>query len=195
VSQETKQDVIRSDRAEKPTVVLSRFESARNPVDPGDPSLDDLVDPVQMEGSEGEARASRVGVDDDGVRRPFMLGILVHSLTESGLSFEDAYAISRQIWGRIQDRMLVTKQELRELVAELAGAGRVAVPDETATPALGGPLEVLGSNGRWPFNQTRIQQSFLAAGLEPARAFELVSEIEWRLRGLGSAVEISRSNS
>jgi 2-phosphoglycerate kinase len=188
VSQETKQDVIRSDRAEKPTVVLSRFESARNPVDPGDPSLDDLVDPVQMEGSEGEARASRVGVDDDGVRRPFMLGILVHSLTESGLSFEDAYAISRQIWGRIQDRMLVTKQELRELVAELAGAGRVAVPDETATPALGGPLEVLGSNGRWPFNQTRIQQSFLAAGLEPARAFELVSEIEWRLRGLGSAV-------
>ena len=135
---------------------------------------------------EGDARVPRVGVDVDGVRRPFMLGILVHSLTESGLSFEDAYSISRKVWAQIRDRTLVTKQEIRQLVAELAGAESTSSLFEVSNPALGGPLEVSGPNGRWPFNQTRIQQSFLAAGLDPANGFELVSEIEWQLRGLGA---------
>jgi 2-phosphoglycerate kinase len=115
-----------------------------------------------------------------------MLGILVHSLTESGLSFEDAYSISRKVWAQIRDRNLVTKQEIRQLVADLAGAESTSSLFEVSNPALGGPLEISGPNGRWPFNQTRIQQSFLAAGLDPASGFELVSEIEWQLRGLGA---------
>jgi 2-phosphoglycerate kinase len=115
-----------------------------------------------------------------------MLGILVHSLTESGLSFEDAYSVSQQIWGRVRDRALVPKEELRKLVGELAGSGPGAIDFEASNPTHGGPLKVQGPDGSWPFNQARIQQSFLAAGLEPRRAFELVSEIEWKLRSLGN---------
>jgi 2-phosphoglycerate kinase len=117
-----------------------------------------------------------------------MLGILVHSLTESGLPFEDAYKIAKKVWSRVRDRGVVSKSELRELVLELGGSG--VIPDEAAlvTPALGGPLQVLGPSGRWPFNQGRLQQSFLAAGLAPRAAFELVSEIEQQLRMDGKSV-------
>jgi 2-phosphoglycerate kinase len=174
-----------SDRGHKASSTLSRFAPGRASDTLGAPS-DSLSDAVAAEDEADEARAARVGVDDDGVRRPFMLGILVHSLTESGLSFEDAYGVSRKIWAQIRDRTLVTKDELRELIADFAGSPSGFF--ESSTPALGGPLEVSGSNGRWPFNQTRIHQSFLAAGLDPARAFELVSEIEWQLRGRGDSL-------
>jgi len=184
VAKQSKQDSELVVRGEKAPKVLSRFKSAQAAAGGIEEAEGAAPDSVPTEEFEDEARASRVGVDDDGVRRPFMLGILVHSLTESGLSFEDAYSVSRQIWAEIRDRSIVTKDELRDLVAEFAAATG-AYPFEAPSPALGGPLEVSGSNGRWPFNQMRLQQSLLAAGLEPRRAFEVVSDIEWRLRGKG----------
>ena len=199
MAEDKRNDTTPQKEGQKATIGLSRFEAARaaelrdeesfDVTDASDASdaLDRSGEAMDFEIDANEARASRVGVDDDGVRRPFMLGILVHSLTEMGLSFEDAYTISGKIWTRIRDRDLVTKQELRDLISELAGEESLTGYFETASPALGGPLEVSGANGRWPFNQSRMQQSFLAAGLEPRRAFEMVSEIEWQLRGLGES--------
>ncbi|MHA7837355.1 MAG: ATP cone domain-containing protein [bacterium] len=134
---------------------------------------------------EGGREASvRVRVDDDGVHRPFMLGSLVHSLTESGLSFEDAYGVAREIWSRVRSRSLVTKAELRAMTVELGAAasdGRL----ERVSVGTGDGLQVQGPDGRWPFSQGRLQQSLLAAAVEPRQAFEAVVEIERELRVRG----------
>ncbi len=174
---------------------LSRFEASRRN-ETREPNADEAIEPPAAperppgERADGELRSPRVRVDDEGVQRPFMLGILVHSLTESGLTFEDAYSVARQVWSRIRERALVTKAELRELVRERTGpVGHEArVSSEPATVAVGGPLAVLGPDGRWPFSQAKLHQSFLAAGLDPRRAFDLVSTIEWQLRRLGNPV-------
>lgn len=126
-------------------------------------------------------RVTRVRVADGAERRPFMRGILVHSLTGRGLSFEDAYEVAQAVWHRVESRDEVSKAELRALVDELAAETEVAEAD----PPILSPeehLDVLGKDGRWPFNQGRLQQSVLAAGIKPLQAFETVVEIERELR-------------
>jgi 2-phosphoglycerate kinase len=113
-----------------------------------------------------------------------MRGILVHSLTEYGLSFEDAYAVSDEVWRRVRDRQLVTKDELRALVGELS-ASATGGAFERLDPTAADHLYVEGKDGRWPFTQGRIQQSLLAAAIEPRQAFEVVVEIERELRSRG----------
>ena len=136
--------------------------------------------------AEREPRA-RVRVDDHGVHRPFMLGSLVHSLTESGLSFEAAYGVAREVWRRVRDRPLVTTKELRELAAELAASAPAGghFEQEAESAGAGQGLQVQGKDGRWPFSQGRLQQSLLAAALEPRQAFEAVVVIERALRARG----------
>lgn len=154
---------------------LSRFEAGR---------VRHESDSASVEVDEQTAGRGRVRVDDRGVHRPFMRGILVHSLTEQGFSFEDAYAVSQEVWKRVRDRELVTKKELRELVAGLS----TAVPGgefERLAPTPEDQLDVLGKDGRWPFSQGRLQHSLLAAGIEPRLAFEVVVEIERELRNRG----------
>ncbi len=120
-----------------------------------------------------------------------MRGILVHSLTEQGHSFEEAYEIAQAVRRRIRGRSLVTKAELRSLVDDLRmEAAPVGIDDPTSRGLLD-QLEVLGKDGRWPFNQGRLQQSLLAAGLERGQTFEAVLEIEARLRQSGGR-EIAR---
>ncbi len=164
-----------SEESPNPRGSLSRFETG---------GARGESDSASVEPAERIARGSRVRVDDRGVHRPFMRGIMVHSLTEEGFSFEDAYAVSQQVWKRVHDRELVTKKELRELVAELS----TATPGgefERLDPALEDQLDVLGKDGRWPFSQGRLQHSLLAAGIEPRVAFEVVVEIERELRSRG----------
>jgi len=148
----------------------------------GDDRLGDPADPAAAP-ADSETRA-RVRVDDHGVHRPFMLGSLVHSLTESGLSFEAAYGIAREVWRRVRDRPLVTTRELRQLAAELAASAPAGGHFEQEEPGSGDGqgLQVQGKDGRWPFSQGRLQQSLLAAALEPRQAFEGVVEIERALR-------------
>lgn len=43
-------------------------------------------------------------------------------------------------------------------------------------------IDVVGKDGRWPFNQGRLLQSLYPTGLEPDQALEVVVEIERRLR-------------
>jgi 2-phosphoglycerate kinase len=158
-----------------PQGALSRFETERARPEP------------TSESGETEKQAtqpSRVRVDDRGVNRPFMRGILVHSLTEQGFPFEDAYGISREVWKRVEEREVVSKKELRELVAELSAAAPGG-DFERLDPTIEDQLDVLGKDGRWPFSQGRLQHSLLAAGIEPRVAFEVVVEIERELRMRG----------
>lgn len=114
-----------------------------------------------------------------------MRGILVHSLTEQGFAFEDSYAVSQEVWKRVQDREFVTRKELRELVSELTKTP-AGGEFERLDPTIENQLDVLGKDGRWPFNQGRLQHSLLAAGIEPRVSFEVVVEIERELRRRGN---------
>ena len=53
---------------------------------------------------------------------PFLRGILTHSLQESGLSFDDAYALASQVRDELSDRDEITTTDLRRVV--LAHIGR-----------------------------------------------------------------------
>lgn len=144
---------------------------------PHEPDLED-------EGEGSLPTLARVGVADGDAVRPFMRGILVHSLTEKGLSFEDAYETAQSVWLRVRQRARVTKGELRELVEALLTArseGQADGRPDPARPPVPPVLQVLGKDGRWPFNQARLQQPLLAAGLRPLEAFRATLEIESRL--------------
>ncbi len=157
---------------EGPRGTLSRFAAGA--------AREGLVD-EDDETEEQSTTLTRVRVDDEGAHRPFMRGILVHSLTEQGLSFENAYEVAQAVWRRVRERQLVTKDELRTLVAELSVE---LAPGEREHRGTGfeNQLDVLGKDGRWPFNSGRLQLSLLAAGLKPIQAFEAVVEIERELR-------------
>lgn len=132
--------------------------------------------------SDGPAPSlTRVRVEDAGVVRPFMRGILVHSLTERGMAFEDAYEVAQHVWSEVRGRARVTKSELRQIVAKHLAGSPDPPPDPTAGAQAGvtpPTIQVIGKDGRWPFNQARLQQSMLAAGLKPLQAFEVAVEIE-----------------
>ncbi|MEM9175727.1 MAG: ATP cone domain-containing protein [Myxococcota bacterium] len=146
----------------------------------------------EEEDAEEEALSSRprLRVADGEALRPFMRGILVHSLLDRGLAFEDAYEVAQEAAHRLRGRSEVGREELRSLVEELTEA---AARQGAGSPALSfdAVVEVLGKDGRRPFNQGRLQQSLLAAALRPSRAFEIVLEIERDLREGGEA-KVSR---
>ncbi len=164
--------------AETPKGALSRF-ARQGPEE----------DPADDEREAPSPTLTRVRVAEGGAMRPFMRGILVHSLTEKGVSFEDAYEIAQEVWSEVKDRPRVTKGELRELVAKHRARIHGSLRAPSAGAELGAPLppmQVSGKDGRWPFNQARLQQSLLAAGLKLLQAFEVTVEIENELLRRGA---------
>ncbi len=89
---------------------------------------------VEDEPEASSPTLARVRVADGEAMRPFMRGILVHSLTEKGVAFEDAYEIAQAVWLQVRDRVRVTKDELRALVDELARARLEGSPSGSADP-------------------------------------------------------------
>jgi 2-phosphoglycerate kinase len=138
-------------------------------------------------GSQGEAkrparpeRASRrITVDGDGKPRPFMRGIMVHSLMARGVPFEDAYRTANEVRARIGTRASVNKSEIATWMREILGSEpfqeerRVPVPVDIA---------ILGPTGRGlPFSKGVLSQSLLAAAIDPNDAFDVAREIEREL--------------
>ena len=138
-------------------------------------------------GSQGEAkriarpeRASRrITVDGDGKPRPFMRGIMVHSLMARGVPFEDAYRTANEVRGRIGARATVSKSEIAVWIREILGnepfqeERRVPVPVD---------ITILGPSGKGlPFSKGVLSQSLLAAAIEPNDAFDVAREIEREL--------------
>lgn len=74
----------------------------------------------------------------DGDRVPFFRGILVQSLVNSGLAFDDAYALAQTIRDGLKDLPEISSVELRERVAEqlgqkLGSAARTAYENKPQT--------------------------------------------------------------
>jgi 2-phosphoglycerate kinase len=130
------------------------------------------------EGGGGRPRkpGAKTLVDDGSARRPFMRGIMVHALLGKGLSFEDAYRVASSVRERLRSRPVVTRDELRQLVAELAGPGALA--EVRREPARGSDILVTARGRGAPFSKGFLSQSLLAAAIDPARAFDVAREIE-----------------
>jgi 2-phosphoglycerate kinase len=126
----------------------------------------------------------RLFVEHTTGRRPFMRGILVHSLMARGLTFEDAYTVANAARERLRGRGVVPAQEVSRIVDAVLTEQNLL---EDARPlALGPGIRVLGPAGAAPFSKGFLSQSLLAAAIEPNDAFDVAREIEGTLvlRGL-----------
>jgi len=135
---------------------------------------------------------TRVAVVDGESRRPFMRGILVHSLTAQGVDFDEALAAADEVRERIRGRQTVERDELRKILQEVLPVerGRGHQPPLPLPAQIG----VRGSGGDGfasPFSKGRLSQSLLAAAIDPTDAFEVAREIEARLVAQGR-FEVSR---
>jgi 2-phosphoglycerate kinase len=130
-----------------------------------------------------EAAEERIFVEDGGARRPFMRGILTHSLMARGVSFEDAFRTANEVRAKIHGRSVVTRAELVQAVKDILGTD---APGEDAEPA-GLPLEfnVIGRGSSMPFSKGILSQSLLAAAIDPIDAFDFARELERELRTRG----------
>ena len=139
--------------------------------------------------STAAAERPRTFVEDPEGRRPFMRGIMIHSLLARGISFEDAFRTANEVRERVRGRPVVTREELAKAGREILGEGALS---EEGRARPGPDAIVVGGHGRkLPFSKGILSQSLLAAAIEPTDAFDVAREIEGQLRARG-AREIDR---
>lgn len=129
-----------------------------------------------------ESEPGRVLVEDPAGRRPFMRGIMVHSLMARGVSFEEAYRTANQIRERIGERQVVQRAEIAKAVREILG--EEPFQEDRRLP-LSVRVTVTGHGARLPFSKGILSQSLLAAALDPNDAFDVAREIERELLANG----------
>ncbi len=120
-------------------------------------------------------RPGRIQVEDAAGRRPFMRGIMIHSLMARGVSFEDAFRAANALRDRLRGRAVVQKEELAKAVREMLGDAALAAEQ---SPAFTPDIHVTGAGGVAPFSKGHLSQSLLAAALDPNDAFDVAREIE-----------------
>jgi 2-phosphoglycerate kinase len=127
----------------------------------------------------------RAVVEDAGARRPFMRGIMVHSLMARGVDFERALETAEEVRRRI-GRGVVQRSDLTKLVHEILGAD-VLGDHQPPLPSLVGRI-LVSRDGRSsaPFSKGTLSQSLLAASIDPNDAFEVAAEIEEQLLRTGT---------
>ncbi len=121
------------------------------------------------------ARRGRLLIEDAAGSRPFMRGILVHSLMARGLSFEEAYDAANQVRDRLREQGVVTRAELARTVVELLG-DRV----RGHAPSRAG-IQVTRRGRGTAFSKGFLSQSLLAAAIDPNDAFDVARQIELEL--------------
>ena len=126
----------------------------------------------------------RIFVEHDSGPRPFMRGILVHSLTARGLSFEDAFAAANAAREQLRGRGVVPAAEIARIVDDVLRERHLL--EDAHPPSVGPRIRVTHPTGSAPFSKGFLSQSLLAAAIEPDDAFDVAREIEGTLvlRGL-----------
>jgi len=139
--------------------------------------------------SGGGSGGGRLLVEVGGARRPFMRGIMVHSLMARGVPFEQAYQTAEEVRARVRGRGVVSPAELAKLVEEILGRD-----PGIAAPSVPPGIRVRSASGRaTPFSKGTLSQSLLAACLDPTDAFDVAREIELELLRRGQE-EIARKD-
>jgi 2-phosphoglycerate kinase len=134
-------------------------------------------DPASGAG-EGAGR-DRLFVEHDSGRRPFMRGILVHSLMARGLAFDDAFAVANAARERLRGRGVVPVRAVAETVDAVLRERHLL--EDARPPAVAPAIRVTGPAGAAPFSKGFLSQSLLAAAIEPNDAFDVAREIEGAL--------------
>ncbi len=148
-----------------------------------------MADSDEKSDSSGDAREGRILVEGDGGRRPFMRGIMVHSLMARGISFDEAFQTANLVKERTRERGVVARSELAKIVGEILG-DEVLGDHQPPIPIPGG-IMVGGSEDANPFSKGLLAQSLLAASVDPSDAFDVAREIEFDLLRQGRR-QISR---
>ncbi len=131
----------------------------------------------------------RIWIRQGGVRRPFMRGILVHSLMSRGLPFDDAYSAANAVRERLRAQGGASAEDLGKLVDEVLESRQLLV--DVGKAPIARSVMVTGPNGASPFSKGFLSQSLLAAAIEPNDAFDVAREIE-RLLHSRVSTEIER---
>jgi 2-phosphoglycerate kinase len=120
----------------------------------------------------------RISVDDGGSRRPFMRGIMIHSLMARGVSFEAAARTATQVRDRLRGHLVVEKSEINAEIRKILGDAPFESEHHLPTPV---DIIVTGRGQGQPFSKGVLSQSLLAAAIDPHVAFDVAREIEREL--------------
>ena len=120
----------------------------------------------------------RVLVEDASGTRPFMRGLMVHSLMARGVKAEVAQETADEVRRRIADRGSVARSELTKLVQDILG-DEIAREHQPPLPPLPGRIVVTGEGDESPvpFSMAILSQSLLAAAIDPSDAFDVAERI------------------
>ncbi|MBW2287369.1 MAG: zeta toxin family protein [Deltaproteobacteria bacterium] len=131
-----------------------------------------------------ERQKGRIQVEDAGKRRPFMRGIMIHSLMARGIAFDEAFHAANEVRSRVGDRVVLEKSELAKMLREILGPEPFA--EDPRVPLPGAEITVTGRGKGVPFSKGHLSQSLLAAALDPNDAFDVAREIERELVASGT---------
>ncbi|MCZ6782738.1 MAG: zeta toxin family protein [Proteobacteria bacterium] len=130
-------------------------------------------------------------VEVGGARRPFMRGIMVHSLMARGVSFDEAYRTAEEVRERVRGHGVVRPSELARLITDILG--EKALADHGPPASLPASIQVTTRKRSTPFSKGTLSQSLLAAALDLGDAFDVAREIELELVRRGQR-EIARAD-
>ena len=123
-------------------------------------------------------------IRQDKSKHPFMRGMLVHKLIQRGLSFDQAYQISKDAKSFFQEQAEVSTESLMKSVDELIVAryGKELLKGLTKElfPS-GKQICVFRRNATAPFSKGLLTQSITASGLKPEAAFQIAFDLEAKL--------------
>lgn len=111
--------------------------------------------------------------------RPFMPGILVHSLVERGVSFATAYTAAGRVQRLLAGRRRLSMQELSDAVDQVLGYELPGTAETSSEISIRGPGDGL------PFSKGVLSRSLLATAVDPAEAFAVARAIEQKLVSSG----------
>ncbi|TMA32796.1 MAG: hypothetical protein E6J87_11890 [Deltaproteobacteria bacterium] len=138
---------------------------------------------VSVSAPAAAAEDRRLWVDEGGVRRPFMRGIMIHSLMARGVPFDEANRVANTVRNRLRPRGLVDKAAILEVLHELLDPTLFEAESRLPVAA---EITVQGKRRSQPFSKGVLAQSLLAAAIDPSDSFEVARDIERELlkRGL-----------
>ena len=124
----------------------------------------------------------------DKSKHPFMRGMLAHKLMQRGLSFDQAYQISKDARSYFQQQSEVTTESLMQSVDELIVAryGKEILKklNSELFPS-GKQISVYRRNATAPFSKGLLTQSITSAGVKPEEAYQIAFYMETNLMKKG----------
>ena len=124
----------------------------------------------------------------DNSKHPFMRGMLAHKLMQRGLSFDQAYQISKDARSYFQQQSEVTTESLMQSVDELIvtryGQEVLKKLNSELFPS-GKQISVYRRNATAPFSKGLLTQSITSAGVKPEEAYQIAFYMETNLMKKG----------